>query len=209
MLEEDELAGTKKKARTAGKEVVEDRLVRALSNPIRARALAIFNERVASPKEISETLGVPVSKLSYHVRVLREFECIELTHTKQRRGATEHFYRGTTRSFLSDTNWERLSPAAKSGVSIAGLKMIFDAAKDAMDSNTFDSRGDRHLSCTPVVIDDRGWQDLTALLAGTLDRVLGIQAESAGRLVEAKADGMCASVSILGFETPPREQRGK
>jgi hypothetical protein len=127
---------------------MEGRLVRALSHPLRARALAGFNERTCSPKEIAAELGVPVSKLSYHVKVLRECQCIELVSTLPRRGATEHFYKGTTRSFFNDANWEQLPDDAKGGISITGLKMIVDTAKVAVEAETFDSRGDRHLSRT-------------------------------------------------------------
>lgn len=180
------------------------RLVKAVSHPLRARALAILNERVASPKEIHELLDVPLGNVSYHIRVLEDLGCIELVKTEPRRGATEHFYRGMTRSFLNDESWAALSPDAKGGVSVAGLKMINDASKAALLAETFDSRDDRHLSCTPVNLDEEGWEETMALLSETLERVITIQSESAGR--QAKADepmSIRATISLLGFESPP------
>jgi hypothetical protein len=190
-----------------GKEAVEGRLVRALGHPLRARALAIFNERTCSPKEISDQLDVPVNKLSYHVNVLKRCECIELVTTAQRRGATEHFYRGTTRSFFSDDIWGQLSAAAKDGISIAGLKMTLEAAQAAVLAETFDSRPDRHLSCTPLVVDDRGWGEVAEVLSTALNRVIEIQSESAERLAAATGEGIPATVALLGFESAPPEPK--
>jgi DNA-binding transcriptional ArsR family regulator len=188
-------------------EAVEGSLVRALGHPLRARALAIFNERTCSPKEIADQLDVPVNKLSYHVNVLKRCECIELVTTAQRRGATEHYYRGTTRSFFNDEIWGQLSAAAKDGISVAGLKMTLDAAQAAVVAETFDARPDRHLSCTPVVVDERGWGEVAKVLSTVLNRVIEIQAESAERLAGASDAGIPATVAILGFESAPAEPK--
>jgi hypothetical protein len=90
----------------------------------------------------------------------------------------------------------------KNGVSIEGMKMIVEAAKDALTAGTFDSRADRHLSCTPVVLDEQGWRELATLLTDALDGVMDVQAGSAGRLVAKGEEGIRATVSILGFESP-------
>jgi hypothetical protein len=47
---------------------------------------------VASPSELPDALGEPLGNVSYHVRILRELDCIELVRTEPRRGALEHFY---------------------------------------------------------------------------------------------------------------------
>ncbi len=73
----------------------QQRLAKAYVHPLRARALSLIAEGVASPKQIAEKLGLDVSKVAYHVRVLRELGCIELAETRQRRGAVEHLYRVT------------------------------------------------------------------------------------------------------------------
>ena len=48
-----------------------------------------------SPLELAASLGVPLSKLSYHVRVLSKCGAVKLVRTKQIRGSTQHFYRAT------------------------------------------------------------------------------------------------------------------
>ena len=72
---------------------IDQRLAKALSNSLRAQALALISEGVASPKAIAEKLGADVRTVAYHVRVLRRLGCVELVETKSRRGAVEHIYR--------------------------------------------------------------------------------------------------------------------
>ena len=89
-------------------DLVDPRLAKALSHPMRARILAILNERVASPNEIAEMIDERLPNVSYHVRALLELGCIELVSTAQRRGAIEHYYRAVVRPFFSDRDWKRL-----------------------------------------------------------------------------------------------------
>jgi DNA-binding transcriptional ArsR family regulator len=192
----------KGKAKGPHKEVVDGNLVKALAHPLRAQALAILNERVASPSDISKVLEKPVGNVSYHVKKLKDFGCVEMVKTAQRRGATEHYYRGVTRSFLNDENWAKLNAESKNGVSIAGLKMQNDASLAALEAGTFDARETRHLSCTPVNLDELGWGELTRLMNGTLDEVLEIQARCISRQAENDGDSLRATVSLLSFESP-------
>jgi DNA-binding transcriptional ArsR family regulator len=187
------------------KEVVANNLVKALSHPVRARALAILNSRVASPKEIADELNREVGNVGYHVRTLKDLGCVELVDEVKRRGATEHYYRGITRSFLNDTNWAQLTPDAKTGVSIAGLKTQNNAALKALEAGTFDARPDRHLSCSPLVVDELGWDELAALLMNTLDEVWEIQDKSTTRQAEQGSERIRTTVSMLFFEWPSCE----
>lgn len=72
---------------------LDPRLAKALSNDVRARALALLAEGTKSPKLIATELDLDLRSVAYHVRVLRKLECIELVETLPRRGAVEHLYR--------------------------------------------------------------------------------------------------------------------
>lgn len=187
-------------------EVVDTRLVKALSHPLRARVLAILNSRIASPKELADKLDARLGNVSYHVNQLYKYGCIELVSEAPRRGATEHFYRGTTRSFLNDDNWAALAPEAKSGVSVAALKTQNEASLKALEADTFDSRANRHVSCVPMNADEQGWEDLMALLADSLERVIEIQGECASRLAKSGEQSFRVTISMLGFESPASER---
>ena len=96
-------------------DLVDPRIAKALSHPMRARILMILNERVASPNEISEEIEERLPNVSYHVRALLDLGCIELVDTAQRRGAVEHYYRAIVRPFFSDRDWKRLPRSGPPG----------------------------------------------------------------------------------------------
>jgi DNA-binding transcriptional ArsR family regulator len=195
--------------KTKKKENVEQIVAKAFAHPLRVQILIILNERVASPNLLSQELDQSLNLVAYHVRVLEKYDCIELVDTKQRRGATEHFYRATRRQFLTDSEWARMPESLRPGISGAMLKSVFEDIDEAAQSGTLDELEDRHLSRTPMVVDQQGWKDVVDLLAGTLDRVLEIQAEASERLAASGEEGMLSKVEIMHFKSPaPKADAG-
>ena len=184
------------------KDGVEQVVAKAFAHPLRVQILIILNEKVASPNMLANQLDQSLNLVAYHVRVLEKYDCIELVDTKQRRGATEHFYRATRRQFLTDSEWARLPKSLRPGLSGAMLKSAFDDVEDALDKSTFDELEDRHLSRTPMVVDQQGWKDAADLLASALDRLIEIQAEAATRLGESGEEEMHSRVVMLHFKSP-------
>ena len=200
---------TKSKTMSRGDE---QRLFKALSHPLRFQALAILSERVASPNELAKELDEGLSQISYHVKVLRDCDCIELVNTEPRRGAVEHYYRATARAFLSDDEWARLPEAVRSGFSVSLLQTLMDDAVAALKAGTFDSRDDNHLSRTPLKLDERGWRDTAKALSDALERILDIQAEAAERMAEGgEEEPISAMVGMMSFEAAParKAEKGK
>jgi predicted ArsR family transcriptional regulator len=191
--------------KTKKKDGVEQIVAKAFAHPLRVQILIILNERVASPNLLSQELNQSLNLVAYHVRVLEKYDCIELVDTKQRRGATEHFYRATRRQFLSDAEWARMPEALRPGLSGAMLKAVFDDIEEAVTEDTFDEIADRHLSRTPMVVDKRGWDEVATLLGETLDRVLEIQSEASERIANSDEPSMLAKVEILHFKSPTPE----
>jgi DNA-binding transcriptional ArsR family regulator len=187
---------TKKKKNTG----VDQRLVKALAHPLRVEILTILNERMASPNELSKELEEGLSQVSYHVKVLKDFECIEMVKTEPRRGAVEHYYRATERSFIRDSEWQSLPDSIKPGVSWSALKMIIDDVVGAIKGGSFNSRDDVHMSWTPGVVDQQGWEESVALVNETLEKVIGIHAGSAKRLAKSGEEGIPATAVLMNFE---------
>lgn len=181
---------------------VEQIVAKAFAHPLRVQILIILNEKVASPNMLAQQLDQSLNLVAYHVRVLEKYDCIELVDTKQRRGATEHFYRATRRQFLTDSEWSRLPQSLRPGLSGAMLKSAFDDVEEALDAGTFDEIDDRHLSRTPMVVDKKGWDDAATLLSGALDRLLEIQAEASERLAGSDEEGTLSKVVMLHFKSP-------
>jgi Helix-turn-helix domain len=194
--------------KTKKKDGVEQIVAKAFAHPLRVQILIILNERVASPNLLAQELNQSLNLVAYHVRVLEKYDCIELVDTKQRRGATEHFYRATRRQFLTDSEWARMPESLRPGLSGAMLKAAFDDVEEAINGQTFDELADRHLSRTPMVVDKKGWDDASNLLAETLDRLLAIQADASERLAANEEAGMLSKVVMLHFKSPQPTEEG-
>src|SRR3954464_8793640 len=141
-------------------------IVKALSHPLRMRILTRLNAGVASPNEMAKEFDESLPLVSYHVRILRELDCIELVRTTPRRGAIEHHYRALTRAFLNEHDWAQLPPSARKAVSNTVLTKALGDVREAVAAGTFDDRADRHLSLSSLLLDEEGWRGLPHRLSG-------------------------------------------
>lgn len=75
------------------KKIDRDKTGRA-SHPLRDDILFALDmaDGPMSPIQLSRLLGNGLSNLSYHIRVLREMDCIKLVKTAPVRGSVEHYY---------------------------------------------------------------------------------------------------------------------
>ena len=184
---------------------LDSNIVKALSHPLRMRILTRLNEGVASPNEMAKEFGESLPLVSYHVRILRELECIELVRTTPRRGAIEHHYRALTRPFLDDEDWAQLPPSARKAISNTVLSKALSDVRHAVASGTFDQRADRHLSYAPLMLDEQGWRALGERLNELLEWAIEEQALSAGRLQDGEAGGseVRTRLTLLAYTAPP------
>jgi DNA-binding transcriptional ArsR family regulator len=183
-------------------EGITQQLAKALAHPLRVRILSSLHKGVSSPNQLSQELGEPLGNVSYHVKTLLEYDCVELVKTEPRRGAVEHFYRATERAFFSASDWEKIPASARKGISGSILETVGHDATDALMAGSIDKRTDSHVSRTPLILDDKGWTEITTLLADTLNRAIEIQEEAATRLTKEKSDPINTKLAILHFESP-------
>ena len=172
---------------TRAPEGLDDRLVKALTHPLRWRILEVLNRGVSSPREISEELEAKLGDVGYHVRRLHDLGVIELVRTEQRRGAIKHFYKANSRAILDNEQGARLPKSARRQLQGQTLDAIWTHVRRAIKRTGFD-RDDAHVSFTTFELDPRGYTDMVALVDETLERAMGIQAEVIGRRVEAGPD---------------------
>ena len=183
---------------------VNQALVKSLAHELRAEILAILNERMASPNELAKELGEGLSQVSYHVKVLKDYEVIRLVKTEPRRGAVEHYYRATSRAYLTDRDWHELPKSAREAMSADLFQMVLDDVVASLEGEKFDEREDRHMSWTPGMVDEQGWKEINALLDATLKQVLKAQAAAVKRLSKSGEEGINMSVAMLGYEVPEK-----
>lgn len=186
-------------------EGITQQLAKALAHPLRVRILTSLHRGISSPNQLAQELDEPLGNVSYHVKTLLEYDCVELVKTEPRRGAVEHFYRATERAFFSDADWAKIPASARRGIEGVILESVGQDATAALTEGTIDARTDSHISRTPLNLDEEGWTALSTLLGETLESAMKIGEEAANRLAKEKTEGIPTSLSLLHFEVPPRE----
>lgn len=188
-------------------EGITQQLAKALAHPLRVRILSSLHKGISSPNQLAQELGEPLGNVSYHVKTLLEYDCVELVKTEPRRGAVEHFYRATDRAFLSDSDWAKIPASARKGISGSLIESIGQNTTDALAAGTIESRSDSHISDTPLLLDEQGWKDLNKVLADAVKKGAEIQKEAAKRLGKnKKTDGISTRLAIMHFEVPAEKK---
>lgn len=166
----------------------------------------VLTEREATPREIADEIDEPLNNVAYHIKVLKRLGCIELVCVNQTRGGrvAEHVYKGAQRPYWKEADLGQLSDADKLNVIAGIMRHVSEDIAAAMASGTFYAHDDNHLSRTPMMVDDEGWNEVVDLLNDSLERLLTIQ----GRVSERGADETkLTKVAILQFESPPTKKK--
>jgi hypothetical protein len=185
-----------------------------LKHPLRVRILEIVNEEDKSPIQFVNEGLVPkeagykspkhaLSHVAYHFRELEKAGCVRVVDTHQRRGATEHIYRGTARAYFTDEEFARLTLEERrdlSRVSFQGLIARFDGA---LRADTIDNRPDRHLTWIAMDVDEQGWSEMMACLADCFGEVEQIRHDAGKRLEDSGETPVPMTYGMVGFESPP------
>jgi DNA-binding transcriptional ArsR family regulator len=212
-------AFTKKVTQKKKKELLDQTLIKALAHPLRVRILAFMNDRSWSPRELSDELNEGLSQVSYHVKVLKDFDCIHLVDTEPRRGAVEHYYRAIQRVFIPEGMAKQIPKSARRAMYGDVMEEIDKDVGASLKTGRFDARDDYHVSWTPADLDDQGCKDAQDLADRFVMEFLEIEAESAKRRVENEDGGehipTSAAVLVFGSEhgeekkAPSRKRRKK
>jgi DNA-binding transcriptional ArsR family regulator len=169
-----------------------------LAHPLRAKILQRLGERVASPGDLAVELDAPLGVVSYHVRMLRDYDCVELVRTEPRRGALQHFYRATARPTLDEDQWRNLPAGLRKELAGETIQEVVDDLAASADAGLLED-ADIVIERTPLELDDRGFKKLNKLLAKTHEQVLAIASESASRLNEGEG-GIATELAVLHFK---------
>jgi DNA-binding transcriptional ArsR family regulator len=178
---------------------IDQRIMKALSHPLRVRMLTLLNQKVASPSELADELDEPLGNVSYHMRFLADLKMVKLVRTEPRRGAVEHYYEALEPPLISDDDWAQLPVALRRSLSDSTLGDIARDLKGAGETGGFD-RKNMHVSRLALTLDQQGWDELSTLLTDLLERARGIQEQSNKRRRRAAQDAIPTTLVVMQFE---------
>jgi DNA-binding transcriptional ArsR family regulator len=178
---------------------IDQRIMKALSHPLRVRMLTLLHQKVASPSELADELDEPLGNVSYHMRFLADLKMVKLVRTEPRRGAVEHYYEALEPPLISDADWAQLPVALRRSLSDSTLSDIARDLKGAGEAGGFD-RENMHVNRVALTLDAQGWDELSALLSDVLERARGIQEQSNKRRKGADAGAIPTTLVVMQFE---------
>jgi DNA-binding transcriptional ArsR family regulator len=193
--------------------LIDPQLLRAETHPIRVQILSILGEGPNSPARMQRRMeNVSLNLVSYHIKELVKFGCIELIRKETRNGATEHVYRTVQRPFFDADQWEAVDPNLRQPITATILQMVSDETGRSLAEGRFDERTDNHLSRSPVELDEEGWKEVVDVLEVALGGVLEAHARSAERAQLSGEERMVARVVIMQYllgREDPREREAE
>ena len=188
-------------------DIDDPRYVKALAHPLRIRILAMLADRVASPVQLAAHLDATLGTVAYHVRTLHSLGLVELVDTRQRRGATEHYYRAREHPRFPDDAWSGLAPVAKQRMLSAILQQIGQYVASSAAAGGFD-HDDAHMTRMSLRLDDRGFKQLAAASRKWLREAERIEEAAAARLEGDGDGGVEGGVVVMVFEGRAGDARG-
>jgi DNA-binding transcriptional ArsR family regulator len=182
--------------------ITDPRWLRAISHPIRIRLLAMLDEEAASPVILASKLNQPLGTIAYHVRTLYDLGLLKLVSTRQRRGATEHYYKTTGRPHNSEEAWEGLDTISKQRLLTALIARATDYATRSAAAGGFDAKEAR-ISTDALTLDRKGWEELAKESQKWLARVEQIEQGAAARLAGDPEAAVKIGLTLMLFEALP------
>lgn len=175
------------------------KLLKALSHPTRVEILDLLNAGEWSPNELSRHVGEGLSHISYHVKVLKDYELIELTRTEPRRGAVEHFYRALVRPHVPKEVSQSIPKVAQRMIGNRILDNISADVSASLEAGTFYARNDWHIGWIPVVLDDEGRCAAEKLADKFAEDIMELAGEAKNRIADKGNDEILTTAVLLLF----------
>ncbi len=189
------------------------RMAKAMIDPLRILILAELSIRPMSAKQFYEELGggdITKAKVYRAFRALREFDWLVAVDTKvggERRGGKERFYRAARPVILDGVTWPALPPSLKDTDSGALIESLTARVREAIEAGTMDARTDRHLTWTPLVLDQLGWDRIVERLGALLEFVHEELKRAEARLAKSGEEPTPMTIALAAFESPPASGR--
>lgn len=130
-----------------------------------------------------------MSQVSYHVKVLRDFDMVHMVKTEPRRGAVEHYYRANTRVFIPVWVMKLMPKSAQRHMFSDVLADVEQDVGTSLETGTFDKRPDWVVGRDPRILDGVAREDAEGLVAEFYERYEQLEVDSDRRRQKGEGDG--------------------
>lgn len=182
------------------------RLAKAMADPLRVKILLELSMRDMSPSQFFERFGGgSVSRVDRHFKVLLKYGWLVKVGEKtggKRRGGVEHFYRAVRPALFDNESWATLPEPMRNSVTAQWFTTLSERVWTAMAKGTIDARDDRHISWTPLSVDQRGWDSIMPRVDALFEFIFEEQERAKRRMVDSGEDPIPMTIALAAFESP-------
>ena len=181
-------------------DITDPRLAKALAHPLRLEILRHLGDRTASPSEIAEGIGAPLTNVSYHVRKLRALGLIKLVKKTPKRGVIEHYYSAYPRPSVDAETWADIPNIVKEAMVTTPARRAAEEMLRSAASGGF-NRATSHFVRQTNKLDDRGWADAHQLLMKFYEELAEAEKEASARIDAGETEEIPSTLVVGLFET--------
>lgn len=161
-------------------------------------ASAIGTRAGTTASALAKELGVPVGRIRHQLRNLSRLGVVETVKETARRGVVERSYALAGDLIVADEDFDALPPERHARIVSSILRVAFGDIMRSIRAGMINRRADRCVVRAPVLVDEKGWNDLAGIHLQTFDEVCRVREESERRLRETNGEYI-PTVSILFF----------
>lgn len=184
-------------------DTIDNRIANALAHPLRRKILRRLGESPSSPNQMALEFDEVLTNVSYHVRALNKLGCLRQVYTRQRRGATEHFYTIKASAFLSARDWQPMPPAIRVGLASRSLRGFLSHVIPVVSSRQHWAKRGGALHWFSTAVDNQGWDEMSATIVSFLVDIMEIAEQSGDRLQGLESSGVTVVAGAACFKTQP------
>jgi DNA-binding transcriptional ArsR family regulator len=105
---------------------------KVISNKLRMKILHIFDDEIPrTSKQLADILGLPASKVHYHVRELAKVGLLELNKTQEKGGIIEKYYLPIAKGYRICLDEEPSTEGGEKSTRYILLKTLFEEYQDS------------------------------------------------------------------------------
>jgi AcrR family transcriptional regulator len=164
---------------------------------VRHGALLVLANHEATVGEIAAAVESPEEVVQHHLDALERAELIQRVE-----GEDRVLYRSQMGELTND-EFGRLSRAEREKLSALVVELIRADLDRSLESGTFDDRSERVMVRAPLVVDEKGYLELSDLHTRAMAAGFEIEAKAKARMEESGEKPIEVRHILVMFEVPP------
>lgn len=199
--------GGTKEARKRLRGTIDPKVGIIAKDPLRAEIVAIAIQRLYCPSECARDAGIGLGSASYHFKVLRDHDILELVRVERVGSALRHMYRANEAAFIDDREWGVLAQVLRPGVIGTTVENFNARIAQAGETGALFSREDACIYWAPRDYDEIAWLEQVEIVKWCIEASEQLEVDTVERRAKGESSGCFkATFAIFSFPSPTHSE---